>query len=820
MVRIICPKCKKTYLELNNAVYSCPECGEEISQDEENFLAGVQYYKEGDYVCASDCLMKYIVKKGAESHALFYKALCDGFVFDEDTVSLQETYDKLYDCLKNIPQADFPEYLALANDEAEKLEKTLAQLHIRLFAEADAEKIKKEVSVVINLQNDAKAFRVKLNALALAYNEDASRKISVKLSQSFLVEPELATEVGNLKYAKVAENVTSHTVFTGILSTDIKNLEIYYRCIVMFFKKNRQKYEFLMASAEKFAQLAVLLEEGQYTSIKGTAAIGEKLKNAGYDFFQESLKDQDDEFETQTQTVVIIELPEEEEEAPAEAELEDISSVSTLEEVQEAPTEYEDISSSADTAEAAPQELQEDIPEESHEDDIQSGIQENETESADAIDLDALDENEEDEIIEIDIEEVSHEVADDDDVVISVIEIDGNEAEESEKAEEASDEAQPETAEDIKSEIEVVTAEPDTSSEPVKKAKRKKSYGPFIAVFLIIAAIIGIICLTVIPDKLNERNYEKAKQLSAEGKYEEAAQVYLKLDDYEDSQSLYKASKYAHAQALEEQGSFLEAKAVYDSLGIYNDSMAKSLSCTYNLALTKLDDGKFDEAKSLFETITDYSDSKDRINECSYKKALAFIDDEQYEKGIEILLKLGEYSNSQEMILEAKLRYVNANLSKDNATTIAYLEDLVGARYKNSAEIKKNLLGVVDETNKPDTGTDVPSTGEDTPVKEPVVTVINYSQTDSSTDIGSSVDHSKAVYFHAEVNDASYYGQTLTVKYRTQYGYSQQKSFILSEVNNVATFMYKGGASTKYTVTFTLLDQAGNVVAEETITIN
>ena len=44
-------------------------------------------------------------------------------------------------------------------------------------------------------------------------------------------------------------------------SNDIKNLEIYYRCIVMFFERNRQKYDFLLASAEKFTELAKLLAE-------------------------------------------------------------------------------------------------------------------------------------------------------------------------------------------------------------------------------------------------------------------------------------------------------------------------------------------------------------------------------------------------------------------------------------------------------------------------------------------------------------------------------------------------------------------------------
>jgi hypothetical protein len=112
---------------------------------------------------------------------------------------------------------------------------------------------------------------------------------------------------------------------------------------------NREKYDFLMASAEKFTELATLLEEGQYTTIKGTSTIGDKLKAAGYDFFQESLKDNDDDFETQTETVVILPVPEEEpEEAEEVVEYEDISSSS----IEESTNDNNEASFDEDTTDA------------------------------------------------------------------------------------------------------------------------------------------------------------------------------------------------------------------------------------------------------------------------------------------------------------------------------------------------------------------------------------------------------------------------------------------------------------------------------------
>ena len=557
MIRIICPECKDSFLDIKEDSLSCPSCKAAFSKDNENLILGAQYYNECDYDKANDCLMKHIVKNGADAQAIFYKALCDGFCYDEDTLSLADTYNKLFDSLKELPEGLFPDFLALANDECEKLEKAVAQSHIHLFVDADAEKIKKEVSTIINLQNEAKAFRIRLNSLVNDYNDSAAAKLSVKFSDCFLVEPDLATQVGDLKFQKVAENVASHTVFTGILSTDIKNLEIYYRCIVMFFKKNRQKYDFLMASAEKFTELSKLLEDGQYTTIKGTAAIGDKLKSAGYDFFQESLKDADEDFETQTETVVILEA-EAEEETQAE-EFEDISSTSEPEE------NADEVITEPDTASDEP------IAEESAE-----ALSDNEAAaeaSEDAVDDDAIEEASDDIAEETEAtvpagdeadayataEEPSSDLSENSDDIIVIEDAPAEEPSEAQQEDEAIEESVVDIAEaedeaveeaDEKTEgtaFETVTQEPvlDDSIAP-QKPKRKKSYAPFITVFLIIAGIVAIICVTVVPAKLNEKNYASATELMAAEKYTEAAAVYAELGDYEDSADKLKSAKYLY----------------------------------------------------------------------------------------------------------------------------------------------------------------------------------------------------------------------------------------------------------------------------------
>ncbi len=798
MIRIICPNCKNGYLETKDNLLCCPECQGEFSQNEENLYLGIQYYNEYDYDKANDCLMKYIVKNGAEPRAIFHKALCDGFCFDEDTLSLAETYDKLFNALEGMSEDLFPHYLALANDEAQKLEKAVAQSHIHLFADADAEKIKKEVSVLIGLQNDAKAFRVKLNALTNNFNDNANIKLSVKFSDCFLVEPELATQVGDLKFQKITENVASHTVFTGILSTDIKNLEIYYRCIVMFFKKNRQKYEFLMASAEKFAELSQLLSDGQYNTIKGTASIGDKLKSAGYDFFQESLKDTDEDYSTQTETVVILDLEIEKEENVPE-EIEDISSTATEKSgACEAETEenFEDVSSSTEAAVA----------------------EETQTDDAELEETEADFENEETEEIHVDCD-ASDEQKSEAETIDEVID-----DEQQAPVEEAVEDTQDETCETSVQTDEVIveehkeeavntsnsnesqeteeTVSTETSKEENKptKVKHKTHYGPIIVVLLIIAGIAAIICTTVVPAKINEKNYAQAQALTNEGKYKEAAAVYAELKDYENSQELYKAATYNYASQLEKQENFDEAKKIYEGLGKYEDSMAKASSCTYNLALKTLDEGKFDEAKAIFESIPDYADSKDKVSECTYQKGISFIDEKKYEEAIEIFKTLPDYKPAQEKILEAKYKYVNNNLSKDNKTTITFLNELIEARYQDSVAIRRKLLG------------DVTVTGEG------VTSCINYSASDIKENLNE-VEKSKPIYFHVTVTDEALYGKKLTVKFTTSVGYTERKTVTLSKEDNTYHLMYPRTSVSNYTVDFSLLSPEGTELLKQTVTI-
>lgn len=829
MIRIICAKCKNAYLQKAEGNLTCPSCDAVFSEKEENLLSGIQFYTEGDCEKANDCLMKYIVQEGAEPRAILVKALCDASDSDEDTYSLKSMYEKLSESLAEIPDEWFPSFLAMANDGAEKIEKSLVKKHIALFEDADAEKIKKEVTTIITLQNDAKEFRNALKDLVFEYNNRSAAKLSVRFSDCFLVEPEVSTEVGNRKYEKITGNIASHTVFTGSLSTDIKNLEIYYRCIVMFFRKNREKYDFLMVSAEKFAELSRLLEEGQYNTIKGTSAIGDKLKSAAYDFFQESLKDHDeDEEELQSETVVIlepevIEISVEENDESAEATedvYENISSTDAPLEAEEEP-EFEDISSSS------AEESSEEESEEAFEDEDTISLYPSTDDSDDAELEPETEENKTEEIAEAEeICEESEEIQNENEdetpeaapsITATLTKIDKSNV----------DVIPDDTPSEEETEEESAEAEENESNEKPVRAKHKKHYKPFVAVLLIIVAIGIITAIRVIPPKIRADKYNTAAEYAKQEQYDKAAALYAELGNYEDSEKLYLENTYAYAEQLAEHKNFAAAADVYNKLGDYLNSVEMVKFCIYSDAIDKLNAGKYDEAKGAFDTIPDYKDSATQASKCLYKKAEELIANQKYTAAVEILETIISYDESvADMILDAQYKYVTEHLDPEDETTMVYIVNLVSANYLDSVSLRDFLVSSQDPAISTDPEADTPDNENDTEIEETttptegsVSIYTNTSKSDTETNT-TDFDSDRAIHIHIECLDESLYGKELTMTYENKYSHANLRKKVFTEEDNSYVFTYSGDGTSNYDITFRLVDAEGNVVAEQTVSVN
>ncbi len=819
MIRIICTECKNAYLQNKDGKLVCPSCEASYSEECQNLLLGVQYYNEENYNEADNCLMKYIVKNGAEPLAVVYKALCDARNFDEDTLTLEDTYKKILDAFSDISDEDFPKFITIANDETEKIEKALSESHVRLFADADAEKIKKEVANILNIQNDAKEFRQKLTELVANFNERAERKISAKFSDCFYVEMEIAGEVGEIKYRKICDNIASHTVFTGILTNDIKNLEIYYRCIVMFFQRSHDKYEFLLAQAEKFNELADLLQQGQYNTITGTSAIADKLKSVSYEFLQESYKEHfDEQIDMQTETVVIIE-PEVVEEpqddgTQLEETVEDNSEVSETEENSESDTDETNTdevqSPDVVTTEKISDEISE-TPQESEHNIIDEDIIEIEcaktTEKEDTEEIEDISSSSGTEIV------TEETIVVPDEVTPEAVENQNEETENIETVEETSDDIIeietepkyevvecniPEVNDNEEIVIEEVTVEESAKEVTDKKEKKKKSHKGVLCLILVIVLAGLFAGYKYGPEFINKTKYDNAVSLAHSGKYADAITVFKDLGDYSDSKEKATECEYNYALELEKTGKFGEARIVFENLENYGDSSTRAQACAYSEAKHALENKNFKTASKLFIDLGDYGDSKEMVKECSYQNALSLIENKEYKSAIEILTAIRKYSDAQDKILEAKYMYITDNFNKDDKTTVKYLNELTSENYRNSAELRKELLGSAEV------------------LSDDIKVFVNYSSTDIETTL-TQLDNTKPIYFHAVVGNENLYGQTLTLKYTTAFGYSQKKTVTLSESDNVAVMSYPSTQHKNYTVEFELLDSTGKKLAGQKI---
>ncbi len=828
MEKILCEKCKNAYLQKNEDGYFCSSCGMFHPKAEENLLLGIHCYKEGRLEESSDYLMKAIVSDGSNHKALLYKALGDGFNFDEDSTSLKDIYEKIIFAIELVPDSDFPMILEIANDEMEKLELALAKIHVSAFETADAEKIKTQVSIILKIQEEALKFRRDLSDFADKYNERNNNSLIFNPSKCYLVTPELASEIGAKKLDKIKSDVASHTVFTGILTTDIRNLEIYYRCIVMFFEKNRAKYDFLMANAENFVVLANILEEGNYTSIQGTQNTSEKLKITAYSFLEESLKgEESDENAEEVKSVVIIN-----EEPEPEILVEDVQvtddipttddvEIETVDVIEENDTVIEEITDIEEISES------EKIPVE---------------ESLSFEDTPAEQHSVSEPVLEAD------EVKDLPNTTISLGNIFGNSSSEEASAEIGTHENEETTTEEVSSEeleaaktaktqeypelskeeqddiirherfkeIKTINTETEEFKKLASKFDRARKNDPdrettlvpkknnkpkiFIGVAVLIVVIIAINAIRFLPGFIVETKYNSAVELQESKNYSEAILKFEELGDYEDSEKRIKECKYQNALLLIEAEDFAGAKGLLKELKGYNTDIETKLQiCDYSIAKKHLDKGKYDKAEEIFKELGDYGDSKEMIKECSYRKALSFIESKKYSEAIEILSKMKKYSDAAEKINEAKYLYVTANLNAENETTVKYLKELAKANYRNSVDLKTELLG----------------TSGDSALKF----FVNEASTDTESSVDS-VSHLRSAYFHVIALDDSYYGETLTIKYTTQYNYSASDTVTFSENNKSTVFVYPPTTTSGYTVTFSIHSADGSTLGSQKITIS
>lgn len=882
MTHITCNKCKNADLIFENGELRCPSCGAVFGAESESLLLGITLYNENKKEECENALMKALVKDGGSCEALLYKALSEALCLDEDTVSFTDIYSRILSAFKTADDCDFPRLLAIANDEMAKHERALTELHVKAFETADAEKIKKEVESILKIRDEALTFRNDLTQLVAEFNGRNESVITLNLSRGFYVSYELADEVGDKKLNKIKDDIASHTVFTGILSSDIKNLEIYYRCVVMFFEKSKAKYDFLISNAKKLAYLNGALESGKYASVASPAVAAEKLKAAAYNFFEESLKEYDDENEGKPSVIVTApEKPEVEITAEVEIELEATPETEINEDSEEA---VEDAEASEAEAEAEEESTEEAVEVTADEADAYSEETEKSSKENEAEEIFSAEESEEPELeisFEVEIETTPEapkaEEAEDGPATYDV-----QEAEEAENvnAEEvtgaASSSAEVISAIDLATQkvMDEISAQGDEAVAEITKEPEE-----------IISNSLSAVAAKHEASKLTEAEHENKpeeekaiegsespenEEQKETGAPEKTAEEEPSAENEEKPEELettlkpkkkkhiglivflliiaavlafsgikyipgiISEVKYKSATTLLEDGSYAKAEEAFKALGEYKDSEDKAKESVYLSAdsLCKSDD--HNAAAEIFASLGEYKDAVTRVLSCKYDSAVKTLNDGNFDNAAKLFEEIKDYGNSEEMINECTYKKASALLEEKSYTDAAELFASLG-KYSDSPEkANEAKYQYVTENLSKDNKTTVAYITELAKAKyrnsaELKTKLLGEEKTDSvklfvntsADDLSTalkSAAHTSELYFHIVCGEA-YYGKSLTLSYTTQYGYTQSNTVTVSKNNSDDYITYPASNVSGYTVTFNAYDENGTSLGKVNFTI-
>jgi FOG: TPR repeat len=165
--------------------------------------------------------------------------------------------------------------------------------------------------------------------------------------------------------------------------------------------------------------------------------------------------------------------------------------------------------------------------------------------------------------------------------------------------------------------------------------------------------------------KLGEKNlykeayYRYGVQMSENGFYSEAANVFSALGDYSDCEERLREVQYLYGLELIKKWNYQKAIDIFTELDDYNDSKNLISQCYYKLGLQLLGKKAYEEAVVCFKTSGDSDRSQKRIKECYYNLGLQLLDKKNYEEAIEFFRLSGDYSDSEKRIKEC---YYNIGL--------------------------------------------------------------------------------------------------------------------------------------------------------------
>lgn len=111
-------------------------------------------------------------------------------------------------------------------------------------------------------------------------------------------------------------------------------------------------------------------------------------------------------------------------------------------------------------------------------------------------------------------------------------------------------------------------------------------------------------------------------------------------------QSAFPHTLYTNAVSMRNAGLYEEAAEAFSNLNNYNDSDAKAMECRYLQAAVYADAGEYDPAIALYESLGNYKESYMLCRAARYNKAVAFQEAGNYDQAIKLFGEVGQYNDS------------------------------------------------------------------------------------------------------------------------------------------------------------------------------
>lgn len=135
-------------------------------------------------------------------------------------------------------------------------------------------------------------------------------------------------------------------------------------------------------------------------------------------------------------------------------------------------------------------------------------------------------------------------------------------------------------------------------------------------VVLFVIAIVGFFTI-------KSSQYKQALLCFEAGNYEEAEQLFIKLNHYKDAPQYVYECQYVQAESSWRQGEYTEAIKLFEQLGSYKDSLLYATKCHYENAKLLYEKAEYEEAKQEFSLAGDYSDTSSYIEKCEHQIAIS-----------------------------------------------------------------------------------------------------------------------------------------------------------------------------------------------------